>query len=224
MRAVLVFLLLSFPWPVMSQMGHQPSLLPETDGVRITERKAGYRVIFNFDFRRTFVNGESVRFYGFRLGAQRNKDIIAVGIYGLGDPYVQENSTLGPHTNVDVVTDFDFAGISYERLLIDTKRWQVGVPVGIALGNLRRGYRNANNDLVPYSVNELVPIEVSLHTDYNIFYWLFAGVGGGYRYVLAADRDATITLSDWNYYFKVGLRVGELIKRARKEMHKENGA
>jgi hypothetical protein len=42
--------------------------------------------------------------------------------------------------------------------------------------------------------------------------------------VLAADRDATITLSDWNYYFKVGLRVGELIKRARKEMHKENGA
>jgi hypothetical protein len=125
---------------------------------------------------------------------------------------------------VDVVTDFDFAGISYERLLIDTKRWQVGVPVGIALGNLRRGYRNANNDLVPYSVNELVPIEVSLHTDYNIFYWLFAGVGGGYRYVLAADRDATITLSDWNYYFKVGLRVGELIKRARKEMHKENGA
>ena len=123
MRAALIFLLLSLPWPVMSQMADQPSLLTETDGVRITERKAGFRVIFNFDFRRTFVNGESVRFYGFRLGAQRNKDIIAVGIYGLGDPYVQENSTLGPHTSVDVVTDFDFAGISYERLLIDTKRW-----------------------------------------------------------------------------------------------------
>jgi len=224
MRGALALLLLWVALPAFSQMDDRPVLRPETEGMRITERKAGFRVLFNFDFRRTFVNRESVRFYGFRLGAQRNKDIIAVGIYGLGDPYVQENSTLGPHTNVDVVTDFDFAGISYERLLIDTKRWQIGVPVGIALGNLRRGYRDANDKLVPYSVNELVPIELSLHTDYNIFYWLFAGVGGGYRYVLAADRDATITLSDWNYYFKVGLRVGELIKRARKEFHKENGA
>lgn len=189
----------------------------------ITKRKAGFRVLFNFDFRRTFVNAEPVRFYGFRLGAQRNKDIIAIGAYGLGDPFVESNTTLGPHTGVDVITDFDFAGISYERLLVDSKRWQIGVPFAIGLGSMRRGFTKDGGTLQPYSVNELVPVEVSLHTDYNILYWLFVGVGGGYRYVLAADRSTTTTLSDWNYYFKVGIRAGELIKRARKELRKENG-
>lgn len=190
----------------------------------ITKRKAGFRVLFNFDFRRTFVNAEPVRFYGFRLAAQRNKDIIAVGAYGLGDPYVQPGITLGPHTDVDVVTDFDFALVSYERLLIDSKRWQVGVPLSVGLGSMRRGYRTDGGPLQPYSVNELVPVELSLHTDYNILYWLFVGVGGGYRYVLAAERSTTNTLSDWNYYFKVGLRAGELLKRARKEFRKDNGS
>jgi hypothetical protein len=195
----------------------------ESDVV-ITKRKAGFRVLFNFDFRRTFVNAEPVRFYGFRLGAQRNKDIIAIGAYGLGDPFIESNTTLGPHTGVDVVTDFDFAGISYERLLVDSKRWQIGVPFAIGLGSMRRGYSKDGGALQPYSVNELVPLEVSLHTDYNLLYWLFVGVGGGYRYVLAADRSTTTTLSDWNYYFKVGIRAGELIKRARKELRKENGS
>lgn len=197
---------------------------PGESDVVITKRKAGFRVLFNFDFRRTFVNAEPVRFYGFRLGVQRNKDIIAVGAYGLGDPFIESNTTLGPHTGVDVVTDFDFAGISYERLLIDSKRWQIGVPFAIGLGSMRRGYREEDGVLQPYSVNELVPVEVSLHTDYNILYWLFVGVGGGYRYVLAADRSTTNTLSDWNYYFKVGIRAGELIKRARKEFRKDNGS
>jgi hypothetical protein len=197
---------------------------PGESDVVITKRKAGFRVLFNFDFRRTFVNAEPVRFYGFRLGAQRNKDIIAIGAYGLGDPFIESNTTLGPHTGVDVVTDFDFAGISYERLLVDSKRWQIGVPFAIGLGSMRRGYRKEDGVLQPYSVNELVPVEVSLHTDYNILYWLFVGVGGGYRYVLAGDRSTTTTLSDWNYYFKIGIRAGELIKRARKEFRKDNGS
>jgi hypothetical protein len=54
-----------------------------------TERKAAFKVILNFDARRTFVNDASVRFNGLRIGAQRGKDIIALGFYGFGEPYIQ---------------------------------------------------------------------------------------------------------------------------------------
>lgn len=196
----------------------------QEDSMVATERKAAFKVLFNFDFRRTQVNAEAVRFYGFRLGAQRGKDIIALGFYGLGDPFIEQAVDLGELGTREVVTDFDYTGLSYERLLVDVKRWQIGVPISLGLGSYRRSYRADDGALIAYSTNELVPIELSLHTDYNVFWWLFIGVGGGYRYVLAADKEATVTLSDWTYYFKAGIRFGEIVKRARRELKKDNGS
>ncbi len=184
--------------------------------------KAAFKLFFNFDFRRTHVNADPVRFYGFRLGAQRNMDLLSVGFYGLGDPYVQPAVDLEGIGVRELRTDFDYTALTYERLFISTKRWQVGIPVSIGLGNYRKGYLNEQGKLVPYSTNELVPLEASFHTDYNVLWWLFIGVGGGYRHVLADDPDATKTLSDWTYYLKAGLRAGEMIKRARTRI-KKNG-
>lgn len=189
---------------------------PAQDSVQsATRARAEYRVIFNFDFRQTFVNAEPVRFYGFRLGAQRGNDILAIGFYGLGDPYVQEDIEV-PGIGIRTVhTDFDFTAFTYERLIINSKRWQIGVPLSVGLGNYRRSHIADDGRLVPMSTNELVPLEATLHADYNLLWWFFIGVGGGYRHVLAADPSATRTLSDWTYYAKAGLRLGEVVKRAR---------
>jgi len=218
-RSFALLLGLVIPMTIVAQVTADPE-----HGLHITERKAGFRVLFNFDFRRTFVDGDPVRFYGFRLGVQRQRDVLSVGFYGLGDVIIQPNSALGDQVDVDVVTDFDYVGLGYERLLIDSKRWVIGIPLSVGLGNYRRGYRDSTGVLIPYSVNELVPIELSLHTDLNVFYWLFIGVGGGYRHVLAADREATVALSDITYYFKAGVRFGELLKRARRELRSTDGS
>ena len=63
-----------------------------------------------------------------------------------------------------------------------------------------------------------MPIEATLHADYNVVWFIFIGAGAGYRYVFAADPAATRKLSDYTYYFKVGLRFGEVVKRVRKNM------
>lgn len=207
---VLIALLLPTAGPVRARCSG-----PDT-----TDGRAAFRVLFNFDFRRTFVNAEPVRFYGFRLGAQRNKHIIAMGFYGLGTTYRQPMVDLGPLGTRELDTRFDYASLTYERLLIDSKRWVMGLPISVGLGNRRTSYRDSLDIWVPYSRNELVPLEASLHVDYNVFWWLFVGVGGGYRHVLAGDRTTTISLSDWTYYFKAGLRFGEMIKRARRELQK----
>lgn len=177
------------------------------------QRKADFKVVFNFDARRTWVNKESVRFNGFRIGAQRGKDLVAIGFYGLGDPYVQEAVDLGDLGVRRFYTRFNYTGLTYERLLVDVKRWQIGIPLSVGLGNYRTSYLSDDGKEIAYAVNELVPLEATLHVDYNVFWFVFIGVGGGYRYVLAADPAASRTLTDWAYYFKVGLRVGEVAKR-----------
>ncbi len=194
----------------------------DVDAPEDTVGTKAYRILFNFDFRRTFVNAEPVRFYGFRIGAQRGMDIVALGFYGLGDPYLRKDvelEGLGPR---DLNTNFDYVCLTYERLLRDVRRWQVGVPLSIGLGNYNTSYMDSAGVFRAWSTNELVPLEASLHVDYNVTWWAFIGVGGGYRHVLAADRDITISLSDWTYYFKVGLRFGEIVKRARKEIRRDD--
>lgn len=180
--------------------------------------KAAFRIIFNFDFRNTFIDGDPIKFYGFRLGAQRDRDVIAIGFYGIGDRFVQKDVLLPGIGTRELHTDFDYTAFTYERILIDTKRWQVGIPLSVGLGNYRRAYMNDENKLVPYSTNELVPLEASVHADYNLFWWVFIGVGGGYRHVLAGESEATRSLSDWTYYMKVGFRVGEVVKRVSKSV------
>lgn len=184
--------------------------------------KAAFRVPFNFDFRNTYVNGERVRFYGFRLGAQRGRDLLSVGFYGLGDDYVQPSVRIEGIGDRALHTDFDYVALSYERLLVDSKRWQIGVPVSIGLGTYRRSYLE-DGRLVPLSVNELVPLEATLHADYNLLRWLYFGMGAGYRHVLAADKAATVTLSDWTWYTKVGLRLGVLVKGIFNGPNRSNG-
>lgn len=184
-----------------------------------TKVRAAFRVVFNFDARRTWVNDASVRFNGIRLGVQRGRDFIGVGFYGLGDPYIQPAKDLGELGTQDFYTRFSYTGLTYERLLIDTKRWQAGVPLCIGLGNYRTSYRDkVSGNEIAYGVNELVPIEATLHADYNVFWFVFVGAGAGYRYVLAADPAATEKLSDFTYYLKVGLRFGEVVKRVRKRL------
>lgn len=188
-----------------------------------TKHKAAFKVILNFDARRTYVNSESVRFSGFRLGAQRGKDIVAIGFYGLGDPYIQPAVDLGELGVKPFYTRFNYTALTFERLLVDDKRWQIGIPLSVGLGNYRTSYRDTTGAEIQYGVNELVPLEASLHVDYNVFWFVFVGVGGGYRHVLAADLEATDTLSDWTYYAKVGLRFGEVVKRVRNRLRKNNG-
>lgn len=197
-----------------------PATMAQDSLTTRTSHKVAFRVVFNFDFRSTYVNTDPVRFYGFRLGAQRGNDLLGIGFYGMGDRYIQEDVVLPGIGTRELHTDFDYTALTYERIFITTRRWQVGIPVSIGLGNYRKSYLNDEQKLVPYSTNELVPFEASLHADYNVFWWVFIGVGGGYRHVLAADMDATKTLSDWTYYVKAGVRLGEVVKRVRTRMRK----
>ncbi len=186
----------------------------------IASPKVAFKVIFNFDFRRTFISGDPNKIYGFRLGAQRQRDIIAIGFYGIGDRNVQEALALPGIGPREVHTDFDYTAISFERLVIDTKRWQVGIPLSIGLGNSRTSYLSDERKLVPYGTHELVTLEATVHADYNVFWCVFVGVGGGYRHVLASDMGTTKTLSDRTDYAKVGVRMGEVVKRVKKSFDK----
>ncbi len=190
--------------------------LAQDEGMVITKRKAHFKMMLTFDFRRTWVNAEPVGFYGLRIGAQKGRDIVALGFYGLSTPFIQPEVDLGePFGTRELRTNFDFTTLTYERILIETTRWQLGLPVGIGLGNYRTSYRTDEGTFRAYTTNELVPLDASIYLNYKVTWWGFIGVGGGYRYVYAFDPNISTVLSDWTWLAKVGLRFGQIYKRIR---------
>jgi hypothetical protein len=195
------------------------------DTVAAPMRKAGFKVLFNIDARRTFVDAVPVRFYGLRVGAQRGRDVLTVGFYGLGDPFQRLAVDLPDVGIRDLETRFDYTALAYERILLDSKRWEIGLPISVGLGNYRTSYRDTSEGrpLRTYRTNELVPLDIGATVDFKLFWWAFIGVGGGYRYVLAEDPVVTVALSDLTYYVKFGLRFGEVVKRTRQALRREHG-
>jgi len=194
------------------------------DTLQATPPAAPYKLLLNLDARRTFVDAAPVRFYGLRIGARRGRDVLTVGLYGLGDPFEREDVLLDDVGVRDVQTRFDFFSFGYERILFDSERWEIGVPVNIGIGNYRTSYRDSSMAVWrPYSSNELVPVEAGVQVDYKLFWWSFVGVGGGYRYVLAEDPVVSTALSDLTYYLKFGIRFGQIVKRTRDSLRKPHG-
>jgi hypothetical protein len=222
-----LFVLLSAIMTLMTTNAQTPASA-QNDGVVITERKAQFKLMLTFDFRRTWVNKEHLGFYGLRIGAQKGKDIIALGFYGIGIPfltyYTQPEVDLGELGIRELRTDFDFTTLTYERIILETERWQWGVPFGIGLGNYHTSYRDDDGNFRAYTTNELLPVDLSIYLNYKITWWAFLGTGGGYRYVYARDPDISANLSNWTWFVKGGLRFGAIYQRYRDRPRRKHGS
>ncbi len=200
--------------------------MAQTEDLKITKRKAQFKLMANLDFRRTWVHDDPLGFYGARIGAEKNRNVIALGFYGIGLPFIRSyegTAELGELGLRQIRMKFDFITLTYERVFVRSKRWDWGVPIGVGLGNYRIDQRDANGEYVPYAQNELLPVDLSVYVNYKITWWGFLGVGGGYRYVYARDAEISADLSNWTWFAKAGLRFGAIYKKIRGTENDQDG-
>lgn len=196
----------------------------DTAGTSPPERsRAAFRPVFNFDTRRTRVDGENAKFNGFRIGAQRGKDIIAVGFYGLATPFIEEDVMLAevPDTT-DAKLGIDYVGLTYERIVFDPRKWQISVPVMVGLGNVKVDYLDSAEVYRPYFRNEVVPVEFGVKGAYKLFFWLYLTAGAGYRHVFTSDRLAEATYSNLTWNYGISIKLGEIVRYATRKIKERN--
>lgn len=198
-----------------------------TDTSRSERVRANFKVILNFDARRTRVDGENAKFNGIRIGAQRGKDIVAIGFYGLAVPFVEQNVQLPdiPDTT-DARLNINYVGLTYERILYDSRWWQLSVPTQIGLGSVSVDHRDTllADVFHPYTREEIVPVESGLRGAFKPFYWLYLNAGAGYRQVFSRDPRARDIYSDLTWNFGLSIKLGEIIRHTtRKIRHRRNG-
>ncbi len=189
---------------------------------------AAFKFIVNFDSRNTEAFGRTVKFFGLRFGAQKGNDILALGLYGLDNPFMDNAITLDglKRGNVPVRTSLNYVSLTYERILLDTKRWQLSVPGMAGLGNVRVEYLDSVDVYRPYAKREVVPLETGIRAAYKLWWWLHLQAGVGYREVLSNDTRAKSNYSGFTWTYGISIRIGKIYDYAKDKLkgHKANNA
>ena len=182
--------------------------------------RADFKFIFNFDSRNTEAFNRTVKFFGFRFGAQKGNDILAIGFYGLDNPFVDNTITLTDVKggSTDVRTSLNYFSLTYERILLDTKRWQLSVPVMTGLGNVKVDYLDSANVYRPYAKREVVALETGVRGAFKLWFWLYLQAGIGYRGVTSLDAHVNDHYSGFTWSYGISIKIGRIFEYAKDKL------
>ena len=175
------------------------------------------RFIFNFDVRRQEVQGDVVRFFGLRCGVQERYNIYALGLYGLGEPFLEsgvEVEDLG-RRKLDLRSSMGYVSATYERILFDGIHWQFSVPFMAGIGNAAVDFRDSTGVYLPLKRTALYPLETGMRGSYKLLFWLYLQGGVGYRKVLGPSGlvNREYTGATWN--FGLSIKLGKIYRYAK---------
>lgn len=175
------------------------------------------RFIFNFDARRQEVRGDIVRFFGLRAGIQERYNIYALGLYGLGDPFEDSGVRLEDigRDSVDVRSSIGYLGLTYERILLDTRHWQLSVPFMVGLGNATVDYKDSTNAYRRYRETRVVPLETGVRAAFKLLFWLYLQGGAGYRKVTGPSELVNKEFSGPTWNFGLSIKLGKIFRYAK---------
>lgn len=223
MRIVLLF------WLALSMFS---AYAQSNDSTRAYDLSDKARFILNFDARQQSVDHQVVKFFGLRFGIQKKRNIYALGFYGLDSPF-QDRSILIEdfgRDSVEIRTSLGYISGTYERILLDTRKWQLSVPFMVGAGTSPLDRKDSTGTFVRVRTFPAYPLETGVRASYKLTFWLYLQGGLGYRRVLGPKEfvDRRYTGPVWNFglsikFGKIFRYAKEKIQERRERKEQENG-
>lgn len=178
------------------------------------------RFIFNFDARRQEVQGDVVRFFGIRAGVQERRNIYALGLYGLGDPFQDTGVVLEDvgQRRLDVRSSMGYISGTYERILFDGTHWQFSIPFMAGIGTAALDYKDSTGVYVPYKRIRLFPLESGVRASYKLLFWLYIQGGAGYRKVIGPSALVNKEYTGVTWNFGLSIKLGKIYRYAKDKL------
>ncbi len=191
-----------------------------SDTARTHDIQDKARFIVNFDARRQQVLGDVVKFYGLRFGIQKRWNIYALGLYGLDTPF-EEGGIEVPDLrkdSLDVRTSMNYLSGTYERILLDTRKWQLSVPFMAGIGSSPLEVKDSTGVYQRHKDYAVYPLETGVRASFKVLFWLYLQGGLGYRKVLGPSElvDKKYTGSTWN--FGLSIKFGKIFRYAKDKL------
>lgn len=178
------------------------------------------RFIVNLDARQQSVDHSVVKFFGLRFGIQKKRNIYALGLYGLDSPFEDRSILVEDFgkDSLDIRTSLGYISATYERILLDTRKWQLSVPFMIGAGSSPLDRKDSTGVYQRFRDFPAYPLETGVRASYKLLFWLYIQGGAGYRRVLGPKEfvDRRYTGPVWN--FGLSIKFGKIFKYAKDKL------
>lgn len=179
----------------------------------VEEKKDKYKFVFNFDNRNSFIIGYKVKFTGIKIGLGNSKHRFGLGFYNTRQPVMRIDDRYDdPKATDTTLFTYGYSSLYYERILLQTKRWELSSPFHLNFGDLKASYIDTAGNGVPFFAQKVNSLTFSLKAHFKIWRWFGLGTGVGYNVILNGDKRAKNALNAPFYSYGIKIFLGELWK------------
>lgn len=171
------------------------------------------KFVFNFDNRNSFVIGHKVKFSGIKLGLGNKKHRFGIGLYNTRKPIIRIEDRIDDLGATDTTLfSYSYSSLYYERIILQTKRWELTTPFHLNFGDLRASYIDTAGNDIPFFSKKVNSLTFSLKAHFKIWRWCGLSTGVGYNILLQGDHRVRNALNAPFYSYGVKLFIGEMWK------------
>ena len=182
------------------------------DSTRIFRPKHVFPLLAS-DQRNSFIGGKPVNIWGIKAGVTLyDRHNVGIGGYSVTNStqryLARQDRTINQNTTLQYLTAF------YEYSFIESRWWEVGIPVEIGAGKYNISSIDATTGKVlPNRSGLLMPLGTALDINFKSTRWFAINVMGGYRLVIADN--ARLNFSGWFYSFGGTIYVRQILQDLR---------
>jgi len=177
----------------------------------IGEKK--WKVFFNFDARRSFLNEQQIKINGIRIGANyKGVNRFGIGLYSLKKKIIIEGADIDmadTNEDSDVRVSFSFTTFFYEKVFLKSKRWEISLPAYHGIGSLNSEYKNNLGNYKPLKKDNFTVIGIGINTNFYLLSWLYPTATLGYRFAFTKDKKIAASFTKPFYAFGISLNPME---------------
>jgi len=165
------------------------------------------------DQRNSYIGGKPVNIWGIKAGVtlydRHNMGLGGYSVTNSTQRYLaRQDRTINQNTTLQYLTTF------YEYSFIETRWWEVGIPLEIGVGKYNISSTDAaTGKTLPNRSGLLMPLGTALDVNFKPTRWFALNVMGGYRLVISDN--ARLNFSGWFYSFGGTIYLRQILQDLR---------
>ncbi len=154
-----------------------------------------------------------VNIWGVKAGVTLfDRHNLGIGAYSIQNSSKHTRRRDGNQINQNLI--FQYATVFYEYSFIETRWWEIGIPVEAGYGIYKVTSTNTTTDqILPIRKGGVFPMGTALDIYFKPTHWFAINTMGGYRYVL--NNTSRLDLSGWFYSVGVAVYIRQIFQDSR---------
>ncbi|MFD1470637.1 hypothetical protein ACFQ48_20595 [Hymenobacter caeli] len=196
-------------------------------GRRAVARLEKPRVVALYDARYSIINSHFCTINGLKLGLEwKNRLRTGAAVYFLSSR-IPTRRARPDDIDDDARADlrFRYLALYGEYVLLETRRWELSVPLQAGLGNAYVEYVSPGGSVQETPHDFMGIVEPSVNAQMRVFRWGGLGAGAGWRAPVFVDRAVRKEISGPIFYLRGKLFLNDLVAvvRGRERLFSQKG-